>query len=104
MTRTRAVASVLAVVAVAVPACTPSYYKVRPEDAAQAIVDIIGEQNDYELNVADVRCPEDIEATVGLEFDCHFTGRGGDYVAHMKIQKAEGDKVLFAITAGPVNG
>lgn len=88
--------------AVALTACTPTYYKVRPEDAAQAIVDIIQEQNNYQLNVADVRCPQDIEATVGVEFDCYFTGRGGDYIARMKIEKAEGDKVLFAITAGPI--
>lgn len=76
-------------------------YKVRPEDAAQAIVDIIQEQNDYELNVADVHCPADIEAKVGVQFDCQFAGPGGNYIAHMKIQKAEGEQVLFEINAGP---
>jgi hypothetical protein len=86
---------------VALTACGTTY-KVRPEDAAQAIVDIIQEQNDYELNVADVHCPQDIEAKVGVEFDCQFTGRGGDYVAHMKVQKVEGEQVLFQINAGPV--
>lgn len=83
-------------------ACSTTYM-VRPEDAAQAIVDIIQEQNDdYVLNVADVRCPDDIEAKVDVQFDCTFAGRGGDYVAHMRIQKVEGDKVLFEINAGPV--
>jgi hypothetical protein len=82
-------------------ACSTTYM-VRPEDAAQAIVDIIQEQNDYELDVNQVTCPDGIQAEVGVQFDCHFTGRGGDYVAHMKIEKVEGDQVLFAINAGPV--
>lgn len=86
---------------VGLSACSTTYM-VRPEDAAQAIVDIISEQNDYELDVADVHCPDNIEAEVGVQFDCTFTGRGGDYVAHMRIQKVEGDQVLFEINAGPV--
>jgi hypothetical protein len=99
-TRSRLLVLALAPV-VSLAACSTTY-KVRPEDAAQAIVDIISEQNDYELNVADVHCPADIEAKVGDQFDCTFTGRGDDYVAHMRIQKVEGDKVLFEINAGPV--
>lgn len=100
MIRARCIVLGLATV-ISLSACSTTYM-VRPEDAAQAIVDIIQEQNDYELDVADVHCPDNIEAEVGVQFDCRFTGRGGDYVAHMRIQKVEGDQVLFEINAGPV--
>lgn len=94
-------AALTAVMSLAAMTACATTYMVRPEDAAQAIVDIIQEQNDYELNVADVHCPDDIEAKVGVVFDCRFAGPGGNYVAHMKIQKAEGEQVLFEINAGP---
>jgi FKBP-type peptidyl-prolyl cis-trans isomerase 2 len=34
---------------------------------------------------------------VGQEFDCKFTGPDGDYTAHMKVLKIEGEQVLFDI-------
>jgi hypothetical protein len=45
----------------------------------------------------DVTCPDDVEAKVGAEFDCHFTGPEGPYTAHVKVTKVEGDDVFFQI-------
>jgi hypothetical protein len=44
-----------------------------------------------------VKCPDGIDAKVGVTFDCQFTGPDGDYVAHMKVLKIEGEQVLFDI-------
>jgi hypothetical protein len=38
-----------------------------------------------------------VDAKVGTEFDCHFTGPDGDYTAHVKVTKVEGDDVEFLI-------
>ncbi len=44
---------------------------------------------------SDVSCPSGVEAKVGVEFDCHFTGVDGPYTAHMKIQKIESDGITY---------
>jgi hypothetical protein len=46
--------------------------------------------------------PSGVDAEVGKEFECHFTGpEGTDYTAHMKVTKVEGDDVEFYIKTAP---
>jgi len=68
---------------------------IKPEGAAQSIVNLVSEKTDFKPT--DVKCPDGIDAKVGVAFDCQFTGPDGDYVAHMKVLKIEGEQVLFDI-------
>src|ERR1700754_3100355 len=68
---------------------------IKPEGAAQSVVDLVSEKTDFKPT--DVKCPGGIEAKVGQEFDCSFTGPDGDYTAHMKVLKIDGEQVLFDI-------
>jgi hypothetical protein len=68
---------------------------IKPEGAAQSVVDLVSEKTDFKPN--DVKCPDGIKAEVGTTFDCKFTGPDGDYVAHMKILEVKGDTVQFDI-------
>src|SRR5882757_1533627 len=68
---------------------------IKPEGAAQSVVDLVSEKTDFKPT--DVKCPDGVEAKVGQEFDCKFTGPDGTYTAHMKVLKVEGEQVLFDI-------
>ena len=96
MMRTRVVRVGVAVfvglVGLQLTACSST---IKPDGAAQAVVDLVSEKTDFTPD--DVKCPDGIEAKVGVTFDCNFTGPDGDYVAHMKIEKIEGEQVLFDI-------
>jgi hypothetical protein len=48
-----------------------------------------------------VTCPDGIEAKEGTEFECKFTGPDGDYTAHMKVTKVDGENVEFYIQTRP---
>jgi hypothetical protein len=49
-----------------------------------------------------VTCPSGVEAKVGQEFDCHFTGHEGKpYTAHMRITKVDGERVDFDVRSRP---
>lgn len=86
------VAVFIALVGLQLSACGST---IKPDGAAQAVVDLVSEKTDFKPE--DVKCPEGIDAKVGVTFDCNFTGPDGDYVAHMKIEKIEGEQVLFDI-------
>ncbi len=86
------VAVFIALVGLQLAACGST---IKPDGAAQAVVDLVSEKTDFKPE--DVKCPEGIDAKVGVTFDCNFTGPDGDYVAHMKIEKIEGEQVLFDI-------
>lgn len=74
--------------------------KITPEGAAKAVTDLVAEQNDF--TPTDVTCPDGVEAKVGVTFDCEFTGPDDDvFVAHMKVQRIEGEMVLFEIATEP---
>jgi Domain of unknown function (DUF4333) len=48
------------------------------------------------------KCPSGVDAEVGKEFECHFTGPAGkDYTAHMRVTKVDGDDVQFYIKTAP---
>jgi hypothetical protein len=73
---------------------------IKPEGAAQSVVDLVSKQTGFKPN--DVKCPSGVDAEVGKEFECHFTGpEGKDYTAHMKVTKVEGDNVEFYIKTAP---
>ena len=73
---------------------------IRPEGAAKSVVDGVSGQTAF--HPTDVTCPSGVEAKVGGEFDCHFTGpEGKPYTAHMKITKVDGEAVEFDIRSLP---
>ena len=45
----------------------------------------------------DVSCPDDVEAEVGVTFECDFTGPDGDYVAEVEIVEVSGDEAQFRV-------
>jgi hypothetical protein len=73
---------------------------IKPEGAAQSVVDLVSKQTGFKPE--DVKCPSGVDAEVGKQFECHFTGpEGTDYTAHMKVTKVEGDNVEFYIKTAP---
>lgn len=73
---------------------------IKPEGAAQSVVDLVSKQTGYKPK--DVKCPSGVDAKEGTEFECHFTGpEGTEYTAHMKVTKVEGDNVQFYIKTEP---
>jgi Domain of unknown function (DUF4333) len=96
MTRSLAIrfgAVFIGVAALQLTACGSS--TIKPDGAAQSVVDLVSEKTDFKPT--DVKCPDGVEAKVGGVFDCTFTGPDGDYLAHMKIDKIDGEQVLFDI-------
>ncbi|WAJ42778.1 DUF4333 domain-containing protein [Mycobacterium sp. Aquia_216] len=99
--RTGAVAAAVAVSLMSVLAAgCSSKPTVRPDGAAQSVVDVVAKQTGFHPN--DVHCPSGVEAKVGVQFDCHFTGpEDKEYVANMKITKVDGGQVDFAVNTHP---
>jgi Domain of unknown function (DUF4333) len=80
------------VIALGLTACGAT---IKPDGAARSVVDVVSSQTGFHPN--DVSCPSGVDAKVGVEFDCHFTGPEGPYTAHLKITKVHGDDVEFDI-------
>ncbi len=73
---------------------------IKPDGAAQSVVDIVSEQTGF--RPTDVSCPSGVDAKVGGEFTCHFTGpEGKPYTADMKITKVDGERVEFDTKTHP---
>ena len=73
---------------------------IKPEGAARSVVDLVSKQTGFKPR--DVKCPSGVDAEVGKEFECHFTGPGGkEYTAHMRVSKVQGDDVQFYIKTAP---
>jgi hypothetical protein len=73
---------------------------IKPEGAAGSVTDLVNKQTGFKPN--DVKCPSGVDAEVGKEFECHFTGpEGKEYTAQMKVTKVEGDDVEFYIKTAP---
>jgi hypothetical protein len=74
--------------------------KINPDGAAKSVVDVVSKQTKFKPT--DVSCPSGVDAEVGTEFDCKFTGpEGKEYTAHMKVTKIEGDNVEFYVESKP---
>ena len=74
----------------------PTPVTVIPEGAAQTIVDVVSESTGF--RPTDVKCPSGVEARVGLQFECQFTGPEGPYTAYMRIKKVDGQYVEYYVT------
>ena len=86
-------------VAVQLAGCS-SKATIKPDGAAQSVVDVVSKQTGF--HPTDVHCPAGVEAKVGGQFDCHFTGpEGTPYVANMRITKVEGERVEFDVKTHP---
>lgn len=86
-------------VAVQLTACS-SKTTIKPDGAAQSVVDVVSRQTGF--HPPDVHCPSGVEAKVGGQFDCHFTGpEGTSYVANMRITKVDGERVEFDVNTHP---
>lgn len=73
---------------------------VKPDGAAQSVVDVVSKQTGF--HPSDVHCPSGVEAKVGAQFDCHFTGpEGTEYTANMKITRVNGTEVDFDVHTHP---
>ncbi len=68
---------------------------IKPEGAAQAVTDLVSEQTGF--TPTDTTCPSGIKAEIGAEFDCKFTGPDGNYVAHVRVVKVNGEDLDFYI-------
>ena len=73
---------------------------IKPEGAAQSVTGLVSKQTGFKPE--DVKCPSGVDAEVGKEFECQFTGpEGAEYTAQMKVTKVEGDDVEFYIKTAP---
>ncbi len=73
---------------------------IDPGGAAKSVVDVVSKQTKFKPK--DVTCPSGVDAKVGQEFDCTFTGpEGRQYTAHLKVTKVEGDDVEFYVESKP---
>ena len=89
---------VLAIVSVLLLSACGS--KINPDGAAKSVVDVVSSQTKFKPK--DVTCPSGVDAEVGTEFDCKFTGpEGVEYTAHMKVTKVDGDNVEFYVQSKP---
>ena len=69
---------------------------INPDGAAKSVVDVVSRQTKFKPK--DVTCPSGVDAEVGAEFDCKFTGpEGKEYTAHMKVTKVDGENVEFYV-------
>jgi hypothetical protein len=73
-----------------------------PDKAAQSVADLVSKKTGFKPN--DVKCPSGVDAKVGTEFDCKFTGPDSQYNAHLKVTKVDGDDVQFYIETKPTAG
>lgn len=74
----------------------PAPVTVIPEGAAQTVVDVVAENTGF--RPTDVTCPSGVEAKVGQQFECQFTGPEGPYTAYMQITTVDGQFVEYSIT------
>ena len=69
---------------------------IKPDEAADTVTDFVSRETKFKPN--DVKCPSGVDAEVGKEFECHFTGpEGKEYAAKIKVTKVDGDDVQFYI-------
>jgi Domain of unknown function (DUF4333) len=69
-----------------------------PEATANYVADFVAKNSPAKVRPTDVSCPSGVEAKVGGEFDCHFTGPDGKYTAHLKILSVVGTRVEYDVT------
>jgi hypothetical protein len=68
---------------------------INAENAAESVTKVVSKETKF--RPTDVKCPSSVEAKVGAEFDCTFTGPDGDYTAHVRVESINGDDVDFHV-------
>lgn len=85
---------VLGAAALALAACGES--TIEPGPTQQFVADLVSKQTQF--TPEDVTCPDGIEAEVGVEFECAFTGpEGTRYLAHLKVVEVNGKDATFEL-------
>ena len=74
----------------------PAPVTVIPEGAAQTVVDVVAENTGF--RPTDVTCPAGVEAKVGQQFECRFTGPEGPYTAYLQITTVDCLYIEYSIT------
>jgi hypothetical protein len=88
---------VAAALAVSVSGCGAT---IKPDEAAKSVSTVVSRQTKFKPK--DVNCPPGVDAEVGVEFDCTFTGpEGTEYTARVKVTKVKGDEVEFSVKSEP---
>jgi hypothetical protein len=91
---------ILGLVALQLAGCDAFTPKIKPEEAAQRVADVVSAQTGF--HPADVNCPSGVEPKVGAEFDCHYTGpEGKPFTAHVKLTKDQGGHWGYDVTTRP---
>ncbi|MCV7373343.1 DUF4333 domain-containing protein [Mycolicibacterium arabiense] len=82
----------LGAAALTLSACGES--TIEPGPTQQFVADLVAKQTQF--TPEDVTCPDGIEAQVGVEFECAFTGpEGTGYLAHLKVVEVNGKEATF---------
>lgn len=68
---------------------------ILPKPTAQTVAHAV--QRRFGFAPTDVTCPSGVPAKVGGQFQCHFTGPDGSYVAYMRIMSVHGPRVIYSI-------
>jgi Domain of unknown function (DUF4333) len=68
---------------------------ILPQPTAQTVANAV--QRRFGFRPTDVSCPSGIPAKVGGQFQCHFSGPDGPYVAYMRIASVRGQRVIYNI-------
>ena len=93
----RALLVLAAALAVFVSGCSAT---INPDGAAKSVADVVSRETGFKPK--DVSCPSDVDAKVGVEFDCKFTGpEATEYTAHMKVTRVDDDDVEFSVESKP---
>jgi hypothetical protein len=87
------------IVAVVIAGCGGGGKTVKADGAEQSVAGVVARKTGF--NPTDVSCPSGVDAVAGKSFDCHFTGPEGGYVAHVTIEKVEGESATFRIRSEP---
>jgi Domain of unknown function (DUF4333) len=73
---------------------------IKADGAAKSVVDVVSRNTGFKPK--DVTCPSGIDAEVGAEFACKFTGpEGTEYTAHIRVTKVDGENVEFYVESKP---
>jgi hypothetical protein len=101
MTRSAAVAVVAGSMALHLVTCAAvgraDPNMIMPDATANYVADFVAKNSPAKIRPTDVSCPSGVEAKVGGEFDCHFTGPDGNYTAHLKILSVAGTRVEYDV-------
>jgi hypothetical protein len=67
--------------------------QIVPDKAAELISGQVQSKSGF--TPTDINCPSGIEATVGAQFACTFSGPSGKYAIRMKVTKVNGSYVEY---------